>query len=344
MSVMDTTDSADAKTLRAMLARFQTPGRPAQRPLATFVAGQMGSGKTSAANALAARLPPDEAHVVIDGDAIAQMDPRYHAIESTMGTPEAQRRTLGFASKWQSALIAHAAETGAHLTIEVAPARTDLRTLAFEREISGYETKLAILAVPEHESRQAIFSRYANEVRERGSGRAVTLDDHDTTYAEWSAALARAHADGAFGSIEVISNRRAPKAGPQTIDVWTRREDGSYDGPPEGPVTTLTMERVRPVAAAERFVHARRWGDLAKFGVKEAFALQRDDADRLASPAAQRLKREARLAGNADARANGTGKPSRALTASLAFAQSKLSGAIAHAAVNAASAPAQHER
>lgn len=327
-AMSDATQS-ERDTERAMLARFVMPGSPAARPLATFLAGQMGSGKTSAMAELAKRLPEGEAHVVIDGDAIAQMHPRYAMIEATSGTREAQSKTLAFASQWQRRLIDHARDIGAHLTIEVAPARTDVRALAFEQEISGYDTKLSILAVPEHESRQAIFKRLANEVAERGAGREVSIADHDATYAEWPATLAKIHAEGGVGGIEVLSNNRAAGPRAQVLATWSRLQDGSYAGPGETPVTTLTRERTRPLAAAERFTHSRRWADLAKAGIPQAKALQQDDEARLKEPQSQRLRRELRLAGNADARLNGTGRPSDALVSHLKVTQSALAVAAA---------------
>lgn len=327
-----TSESRDEAIQAAMLARFWKPGSAARMPVMDFVAGQMGSGKTTIAKALADQVPHGEGHMTIDGDAIAQMHPNYHRVESIHGTARAQAHTLAFASEWQGRLLAHAQAHGHHVTREVAPAHIDIRQLAFEAEMAGFATRLTMVAVPEHESRQALKRREANESAERGSARTVSVETHDHTYAAWTGSLASLHADHAVGEIRVVANPRSigrtslPPA-PQVLSSCTRTYEGArprWDAKGTDPVSALIAERIRAVGPAERFAHSRRWDDLAKSGYEVA-ALRADDARRLSAPQDGRLLRELRLAGNADAAAEPSGVPSRTLTTRLSAAQALLS-------------------
>lgn len=325
-------EPTDAAMETAMLARFWRDGKAARQPVATFLAGQMGCGKTTIAKSIADATPNGEGHMTVDGDAIAQMHPNYHRVERTHGTARAQSHTLAFASEWQARLIAHAHAHGHHITREVAPAHVDIRQLAFEAELAGYATKLAIIAVPEHESRQAIKRREANEIAERGSARTVSTQTHDHTYAAWTGSLAAIHASHAVGSIEVLANPRTSASRsigiqPTILSSSTRTYDGAEPrwitkGP--DPISALISERIRPIPPAERFAHARRWDDLAKLGT-DVSDLKADDLRRISAPAEGRLTRELRLAGNADAAAEPSGVPSKALTARLSAAQALIS-------------------
>lgn len=293
--------SADGFKVAALLTGGD---KRAGAPTLTIVAGQMGSGKTVAIKGVLDNLPEGEAWSLIDGDALHQTHERYSRTEAEKGTAYAKLETQKHAGLWAERLKDDAIRSRRHVAIEVASADADVAAIAMAYAVEGYRTRLIVLAVPEHVSRQAIVGRELEERRHKGHGRHVTSADHDRAYARWPIALAAQLRRMQFDAIEVASPNR-DAAG--TLTTLARAEKvrpgpgapARWSKDPAELLTALVKERTAPLTPLAIARHEGRWSVLADtlpLGRRHALDQQAlKDTERLSSSAPWRHQREGRL-------------------------------------------------
>lgn len=153
-----------------------------QSPVAVFVGGQPGAGKTktteSVLDALTHRGTP--AHVC--GDFYKPFHPRYASLlaedDSTAGA-----YTRLDARGWHARAEEYARAQHADVVIETAMTGPDgFADPARRFRDNGYTIEVAILAVPAAQSRLGILHRYDEQLQAHGHGRLVTPENHDNCY------------------------------------------------------------------------------------------------------------------------------------------------------------------
>lgn len=293
--------SADGFAIAALLAGGE---RRAEQPTLTVVAGQMGAGKSVALRAIIDGLPQGEAWALLDANALHQTHPAYAATESRSGTAAAMEASAQHAAKWAKLLQDDAVATRRHVAMEVASPDTDLTAIASGYAALGYKTRLVVLAVPEHLSRQRIVSRELNERRAMGHGRHVSSTDHDRAYARWPIALAKQLAAHAFDQVEVASPSADGSLRTATLAGAAKSTDSvgpqaRWRGRAESLLDALVAERTAPLDASSVNRHTRRWDVLTEMlppGRRYSLDQQAaKDRERLSSSHNWRLQREGRL-------------------------------------------------
>lgn len=148
-----------------------TPG--SDPPRAVFVAGQPGAGKSQVLDKLSADC------LRIDGDRLREYHPAYTAV------PDAQMPmvTGPAAGTWLELSLFHAAQRGYDVAWE-ATLRSPEKVIESLREFcdQGYDINVAIMAVPREASLLSTVERYLDQREENGTGRPVTVEQHDEPY------------------------------------------------------------------------------------------------------------------------------------------------------------------
>ncbi len=153
-----------------------------QRPVVVFVAGQPGAGKTKTTESVKAMLDRRGGAIVVNSDYYKPYQPDYGRLlveddrNAAPYTSMDGRRWMADAERY---LIARRVDTIIETTMRdpgdfVEPAR-------MFRD-AGYRVEVAILAVPEAQSRLGIIHRYHDQVRKLGHGRLTARDNHDASY------------------------------------------------------------------------------------------------------------------------------------------------------------------
>jgi hypothetical protein len=165
-------------------------GRRQAEPIVVFVAGQPGAGKTRTAVAVQETLR-DRHPVSINGDIFKPYHPDYARLvaeddQTASGyTSLDARRWLARAEQY---LIDHRFDAIIDTTMRD---RDDFDVPAAHFRQAGYRVQVAILAVPQAQSRQGILTRYNEQVRDSGYGRLTLTSTHDLAYRSIPEAAAR---------------------------------------------------------------------------------------------------------------------------------------------------------
>ncbi|WP_331726456.1 zeta toxin family protein [Streptomyces uncialis] len=173
-----------------------------ERPVAVYVMGQPGSGKTSMTPMLRRALRGRPTR--ISGDDFKTAHPDYlQLLKEEPRTASARIRPDYRA--WQAMAEAYARERRGDVVIEIAPSSPAafLSSVLQYRE-AGYRVELVVLAVRAADSRQGTADRCAHVRRLTGLGRFTTASGHDTHFAALAEAVAAAEQAGVADSVMVL--------------------------------------------------------------------------------------------------------------------------------------------
>ena len=283
--------------LPAELYPFLPPSPPQHQPLAVFVLGQTGAGKTRLAPRLHAALtrslsgeqqqqqqqqqqqPVQPVHLI--ADTYKRYHPHYGACLAR--APQQASALAGpAAAEWLRGVCERAAAAGASVLVEAACRRRgDVERLVrvFSSDDSSndnsssssssssatgayryrYRVRVVVLAVPAALSRLGIAVRYHAGLPEAGSRGLPARLTPRRVHDESFAGLAEAvrWVDGGGGQVERVVVVR--RSG-QVVYANERAEDGAWKGRAGAAAEALEAERARPLSAEER---AAAEGDIA---------------------------------------------------------------------------------
>ncbi|AXE27948.1 Zeta toxin family protein (plasmid) [Streptomyces globosus] len=220
---------------------------PQERPVAVYVLGQPGSGKTTAARVLRRALRGRPTH--ISGDFFKASHPDYYDLLREEPRTAGERIRADYRA-WQAMAEAAVRERRGDVTIEIAPGSAAgfvEGAMAYRR--AGYRVELVVLAVRAADSRQGTAVRCADVNRLGGHGRFTTAAGHDHHFAVLADAVAAAEQQAVADSVMVwrrdgtvlYRNDLTPQGS------WAR---------PAGAVKALLDEQRRPYTSQEA---ARFW-------------------------------------------------------------------------------------
>ncbi len=227
------------------------------RPVAMFVAGQPGAGKTATTRSLLARLSDRGGAIVVDADLYKPYHPQYARLQSendqlaaALVSPDSGR-WMRMAQEW---LAEHRIDTITETTMRD-QSHFALPVETFQR--AGYRIEAAIMAVPEAQSRLGVLNRYDEQVRNAGHGRLTLRDNHDSAYT------------GVLSTAEAIDQQRLADA----VSVYRRgdvllyandlTDNGDWRWPP-GTRRAIERERARPWTMQESEQFAATYHRLAR--------------------------------------------------------------------------------
>ncbi|WP_346177233.1 zeta toxin family protein [Streptomyces cuspidosporus] len=214
-----------------------------EEPVAVYVMGQPGAGKTRTARlvqrALRGRRPTR-----IVGEDFKVSHPDYlRLLEETPRTAGARIRADYQA--WQDQAEAYVRDRRGDMVIEIAPGSAGqfLSSAAASRQ-AGYRVELVVLGVRAADSRQGTAARYVEASRGGLPARFTTAAGHDTCFAAVAEAVEAAELGSLVDSVVIM--RRDGTA----VYRNERRPDGAW-GRPAGAVWALAAERQRPYTLQE---------------------------------------------------------------------------------------------
>ncbi|MEU5836416.1 zeta toxin family protein [Streptomyces diacarni] len=145
-----------------------------ERPLAVYVVGPPGAGKTAAAHLVLRSLP---GAVRLASDAFKAAHPDYLTLlqEDPRGAGAAIRADY---RAWQKEAADHVRAQRGHMVCEVADAR-GLCARIEEDHAAGYRVEVVVLAVRPADSRQGTAQRYATALQDGLPARFTTAAGHD---------------------------------------------------------------------------------------------------------------------------------------------------------------------
>ncbi|MFD3762659.1 zeta toxin family protein [Streptomyces sp. NPDC058622] len=220
---------------------FLTGITPHERPVAVYVMGQPGSGKSRTADLLQRALRTRGA-IRICGDDFKAMHPEYHRLLRT------QPRTAGTAirgdyRRWCTQAEAYVRARRGDLIIESAPADPDdFWDSALPFTTAGYRIEIVVLAVRAADSRQGLAHRYVLLQQQALPARFTPVAGHDACHTAMPAVIASALAHPDITSILVT--RRGLQPIHQVNASSTRHAK-------EAVLDALEAERTRPYTQAE---------------------------------------------------------------------------------------------
>ncbi|MEV6682694.1 zeta toxin family protein [Streptomyces erythrochromogenes] len=227
-------------------------GVPArERPVAVYVMGQPGAGKTRTARMVRRALPGRAVRISAARFMEAHPDHRQ-LLRSEPYTAEARIRADYRA--WQARAEADVRARRANVVIESAPDTVgELLAGAAQYQRAGYRVELVALAVRAPDSRQGVLARYA-EVSWHGRrpARLVRAGRHDDCFAVLPEAVAAAEPSGAVDSVVVMrGDGHALHRGELLAGGRLRPRDAAR---------ALVAEQLRPYTAEEasRFFAVQR--------------------------------------------------------------------------------------
>ncbi|WP_420310416.1 zeta toxin family protein [Streptomyces sp. YS-B37] len=228
-------------------------------PVAVFVAGQPGVGKSTFADLVHHALAHRGGAVRIGSDDYKRAHPCYPALLA-VDDRSAGVRIRPDTRRWQAEVEDYTRRHRLDAVIETALADPEeARTTVGAYRYAGHRVELAVLAVPEALSSLAVLRRYLRQVRATGAGRYVSAQNHDHCSRALPEVLRVIEAEQLANLVTVIGangirylNRLAP--------------NGSWSRPPRA-AQALSAERTRPwtVTETRRFRDTvTRVGDIAR--------------------------------------------------------------------------------
>jgi energy-coupling factor transporter ATP-binding protein EcfA2 len=270
-------------------------GATQAHPVAVFVVGQAGSGKTLVMDLVHAALVHRGGAVRVERDVYKAAHPRYvEFLAEDVRTAGVRVREETY--RWQAEVEVRARAARRDVVVEEALADPAgwLASVAAYRA-AGYRTEVVALAVPEAVSQLGVLDRYLR-LAEEGRARYVGWDNHDACAAALPVALADVEAGHLVDRVLVVrrggevlyANELAPEG------CWRR---------PAAAREALLAERLRPWDAAETGAFRRQLADADRRahrpGLPEDWSLAvRRNAERAAA-FAEPLRRTAQPRGEA---------------------------------------------
>ncbi|MGV9428023.1 zeta toxin family protein [Streptomyces sp. NPDC003656] len=148
-------------------------------PVAVFVAGQPGAGKSTFADVVHRTLAHHGGAVRICSDDYKWAHPCYQALLA-IDDRTAGARTRPDTRRWQAEVEDYTRSRRLNAVIETALADTaEARTTIEAYQRAGHRVELTVLAVPEALSSLSVLHRYLQQVRADGVGRYAASQNHD---------------------------------------------------------------------------------------------------------------------------------------------------------------------
>ncbi|MEV7617076.1 zeta toxin family protein [Streptomyces sp. NPDC089799] len=220
---------------------------PQERPVAVYVMGQPGSGKSSQARVLRRALRGGPAQ--ISGDDFKAMHPDYYDLLREEPRTAGERIRADYRA-WQAMAEAAVRERRGDVIIEIAPGSAAgfvESAMAYRR--AGYRVELVVLAVRAADSRQGTAVRCADVNRLGGHGRFTTAQGHDHHFAVLAEAVAAAEQEAVADSVMVWGREGT------VLYRNDRTPEGSWSRP-RAAAQVLLAEQTRPYTSREA---ARFW-------------------------------------------------------------------------------------
>ncbi|MER7029343.1 zeta toxin family protein [Streptomyces ramulosus] len=236
----------------ALIVPLLGPITPQEKPVAVYVLGQPGAGKTRAAQMVRRALRGCPAHIT--GDDFKASHPDY--LQLLREEPRtASARIRADYRAWQAQAEAHVRQQRADVVIEITPASAPgfIASASLYRR-AGYRVELVVLAVRAADSRQGTAARYAT-VSQRGvPARFTTAAGHDGCYSALPEVVAAAEQLAAVDEL-VVMRRDAHPLYRNTLSGqgrWARRPAAAL---------ALAAEQTRPYTLQEagQFWSLQRW-------------------------------------------------------------------------------------
>ncbi|RYF71573.1 MAG: GNAT family N-acetyltransferase [Cytophagaceae bacterium] len=152
-------------------------------PIALFLGGQPGSGKSGLAQHHLKQFADRGGVVLINSDALREYHPSFALLQRT----DADRASFLVNPDtviWQQKLIDKAILANYNLLLDgTLGGRPEpiLQTMQRLRS-EGYSVQVSVMAVPAYQSRLGIYQRYQDQVMLKGQGRWVGMGTHDAVY------------------------------------------------------------------------------------------------------------------------------------------------------------------
>ncbi len=224
---------------------------PQEKPVAVYVVGQPGAGKTRAAQ-MVRRTLRSPAHIT--GDDFKFSHPDY--LQLLREEPRtASARIRADYRAWQAQAEAYVRERRGDVVIEVTPSSAAgfVADASLYRQ-AGYRVELVVLAVRAADSRQGTAARYTKVSRRGVPARFTTVVGHDAHFAVLPQVVAMAEQLSVVD--EVLVMRR------DTHPLYRNAQDGQgrWAGRPAAELA-LVAEQARPYTLEEaaRFWATQRW-------------------------------------------------------------------------------------
>ncbi|MFG2833104.1 zeta toxin family protein [Streptomyces sp. NPDC048434] len=222
------------------------------RPVAVYVVGQPGAGKTRAAQMVRRTLRDGPAH--IRGDDFKFSHPDYLQLLNEEPRTASERICADYRA-WQAQAEAYVRERRGDVVIEITPASAAgfVAGASLYRQ-AGYRVEPVGLAVRAADSRQGTAARYAKLSQRGVPARFTTATGHDSCYSVLPEVVAMAEQLSAVDEVLVML-RDAHPLYRNTLDGqgrWARRRAAAL---------TLAAEQARPYICEEaaRFWAVQRW-------------------------------------------------------------------------------------
>ncbi|WP_042422177.1 zeta toxin family protein [Streptacidiphilus anmyonensis] len=240
--------SEGARILAEELAPAVLAGAvPQRRPVAVFVAGQAGSGKTMVVDLVLAALAARGGAVRVDRDAYKTAHPGYdRLLAEDVRTAGVRVRADTYA--WAARVEEQVRLRRFDAVVEAPLGRPEefLDEVAAYRR-AGYRVELVALAVPEALSVLGVLDRYLR-LAKQGRPRFVGWDNHDACAAALPAVLEVVEAEGLADRVTVV--RRSTDLALEAVYVNEVGADGCLVRP-AGAAKAVLAERRRPWDAAQ---------------------------------------------------------------------------------------------
>ncbi|MEU7222322.1 zeta toxin family protein [Streptomyces chrestomyceticus] len=175
---------------------------PQEDPVAVFVIGQPGAGKTRIARMVRRTLRGTPAH--IRGDDFKTAHPDYLALLRAEPRTASVRIRADYRA-WQAQAEAWVRQRGADAVIEATPNSTaEFTAAAAPYRQAGYRVELVVLAVRAPDSRQGTAARYTEVHRLGVPARFTTAAGHDASFRVLADVAAAAEQEAAVDSVVVM--------------------------------------------------------------------------------------------------------------------------------------------
>jgi hypothetical protein len=259
-------DDNDRVFLRDIIPTELEPVPPQEQPVAVFLIGQPGAGKSATADEIR-DVFGDGGFVEVDSDIYKAYHPRYAEIlrmDDKLMAAAIGPDGRAWMAKVQDYVRAHRLNALVH---EIAQNPDYLVATAKKYRDAGYQVAVIVLAVPEGISRQGILDRYFQQVQDRGVGRLSVPEKAAESYARIPEGAGRLEAEKVADAVAVF--RRG--LNPAGASYWNHRTaSGEWQNPPRiAAAIQAEREKVTPQEMADfasrqtrlRAVGAAEFGD-----------------------------------------------------------------------------------
>jgi UDP-N-acetylglucosamine kinase len=220
------------------------------QPVAIFIAGQPGAGKTDLTAGVVESLSTKGGCVQINSDTFKPYHPMWNQLLEQDDTTAAPY-TAADGRRWMAKAEQYAIEQRMNVVIETTMRDPGVFVEPLARlAAASYRTELVVLAVPAAISRLGILSRYEEQVRQSGSGRLTEVTNHNACYEAVANGVAEQDATPSVDGISIW------RRGGEALYVNVREANHTWAAPPAGHVVlTAARQRVLTYPEATMALH-----------------------------------------------------------------------------------------